>query len=185
MNTKKAVIGLMAVFTLLLAPAVYAATEFGIQDELTVLGTSGNTAADPSVEIKGFTVFGATQTAFTNMASPVAGDVAINAHLLVSSGTYFVAGSTFAGYGIFNSTVTIANGNLKYGTADATNKVLKGDANGFATWGAVDSSAITITGEKWRVPMYNAANNNLVLSPFLGNSDTTGGTNITMLAKVP
>ncbi|MCK5358018.1 MAG: hypothetical protein KAJ48_06445, partial [Elusimicrobiales bacterium] len=36
-------------------------TEFGIEDDLTVLGNTGD-IADPDVEIAGFTVFGTTKT---------------------------------------------------------------------------------------------------------------------------
>ncbi|OGR45177.1 MAG: hypothetical protein A2X35_02135 [Elusimicrobia bacterium GWA2_61_42] len=70
-------------------------TEFGSEDDLTVLGATGD-ASDPDVEIKGFTVFGATQTAYTGaVAGP--GNVVVNGVLAISSGAYFVGNSTFTG----------------------------------------------------------------------------------------
>ncbi len=39
-------------------------TELGVKDDLSVFGTNG-TLDDPNVEIKGFTVFGSTQTSYT------------------------------------------------------------------------------------------------------------------------
>ena len=45
-------------------------------------------ALDPDAEIKGFTVFGATQAAYTG-AVVGAGNVVVNSCLAVSSGAYF------------------------------------------------------------------------------------------------
>lgn len=98
----KVVIGLLAATALSWVPAVYAAdngTEFGIEDDLTALGKQG-TALDPDAEIKGFTVFGATQAAYTG-AVVGAGNVVVNGYLAVSSGAYFVGGSTFASGGAY------------------------------------------------------------------------------------
>ena len=68
-------------------------TELGSEGDLTVLGTGG-TALDPNTEIKGFTVFGSTQTAYTGaVIGP--GNVVVNGVLAVSSGAYFVGNSTF------------------------------------------------------------------------------------------
>jgi len=62
-----------------------------------VLGATG-TASDPDVELKGFTVFGATQPAYTGaVAGP--GNVVVNGALAVSSGAYFVGSSTFSNAG--------------------------------------------------------------------------------------
>ena len=78
------------------APAL-AQTELGSEDDFTVLGTDG-TAPDPDVEIKGFTVFGSTQDAYTGaVVGP--GGVVVNGVLAVSSGAYFVGSSTFTGAG--------------------------------------------------------------------------------------
>lgn len=76
-----------------MASNLYSQTELGSEDDFTVLGTNG-TAADPDAEIKGFTVFGSTQTAYTGaVAGP--GNVVVNGVLAVSSGAYFVGNSTF------------------------------------------------------------------------------------------
>jgi len=76
-----------------LTSSLYAQTEFGVEDDLTVLGVDG-TVPDPDVEIKGFTVFGSTQAAYTGGAA-APGSVVINGALTVSSGSYFVGNSTF------------------------------------------------------------------------------------------
>ena len=68
-------------------------TELGSEGDLTVLGTGG-TALDPNTEIKGFTVFGSTQAAYTG-AVIGNGNVVVNGVLAVSSGAYFVGNSTF------------------------------------------------------------------------------------------
>ena len=67
--------------------------EFGVAGDLTVLGQVG-TAVDPNVKIKGFTVFGSTQTYYTGIV-PGNGNVVINGSVSVSSGAYFSATSTF------------------------------------------------------------------------------------------
>lgn len=98
MNIKRVIIAALAAMTLSWAPCAYAAdngTEFGIEDDLSVFGSQG-TAVDPDAEIKGFTVFGATQSAYTG-AVVGAGNVVVNGYLAVSSGAYFVQSSTFAG----------------------------------------------------------------------------------------
>ena len=95
MNMKKIVIGLLAATALSWAQTVYAdnATEFGIEDDLTILSTAG-TAPDPDVEIRGFTLFGSTQAAYTG-AVVGAGNVVVNGYLAVSSGMYVNGNSTF------------------------------------------------------------------------------------------
>jgi len=76
-----------------MAAGLYCQTELGSEDDLIVLGKDGN-AADPDTEIKGFSVFGATQAAYTGaVAGP--GNVVVNGVLSVSSGSYFVGNSTF------------------------------------------------------------------------------------------
>lgn len=81
-----------------LLPAIAnAQTELGSEDDLTVLGVNG-TALDPDTEIKGFTVFGSTQAAYTGaVVGP--GSVVVNGALAVSSGAYFVDSSTFPSAG--------------------------------------------------------------------------------------
>lgn len=76
-----------------MATNLYSQTELGSEDDLTVLGVNG-VDLDPDVEIKGFTVFGSTQSAYTGaLAGP--GNVVVNGVLAVSSGAYFVGNSTF------------------------------------------------------------------------------------------
>ncbi|MFA7007522.1 MAG: hypothetical protein WC204_01565 [Elusimicrobiales bacterium] len=77
-----------------LASVVYAQTELGSSDDLTILGVNG-TALDPDVEIKGFTVFGSTQSAYPGNIPVLAGNVVVNGYLSVSSGAYFSVNSTF------------------------------------------------------------------------------------------
>ena len=76
-----------------LAGTAGAQVEFGAEDDLTVFGVDG-TAADADVEIKGFSVFGATQSAYTGIAAGK-GNVVVNGVLAVSSGAYFAGSSTF------------------------------------------------------------------------------------------
>jgi hypothetical protein len=70
-------------------------TELGSAGDLVVLGTGG-TELDPNTKIKGFTVFGSTQAAYTG-AVVGDGNVVVNGALSVSSGAYFVGNSTFTG----------------------------------------------------------------------------------------
>ncbi|MDD2805373.1 MAG: hypothetical protein PHV33_07445 [Elusimicrobiales bacterium] len=60
---------------------------------MSILGIDG-TALDPDVEVKGFAVFGSTQSAYAG-AVVGAGNVVVNGVLSVSSGAYFVGTSTF------------------------------------------------------------------------------------------
>jgi hypothetical protein len=89
-------------FSLLVAaflspPCASAQTEMGVEHDFSVYGVGG-TAADPNVEIKGFTVFGSTQAAYGGgVIGP--GNVVVNGVLAVSSGAYFVGNSTFTGAG--------------------------------------------------------------------------------------
>jgi len=78
-----------------LTPVLYAQTELGAEDDLTVLGTNGG-AEDPDVEVKGFTVFGSTQGSYSGAVAGT-GNIVVNGYLSVSSGAYFVGNSTFTG----------------------------------------------------------------------------------------
>lgn len=184
------VTALLAVVLLAWAPAAYAAdngTEFGIEDDLTVLGTEG-TAADPDVEIKGFSVFGSTQASY--LIPVEAGNVVLNGEVQVSSGLYTAGSSTFTqrveiqGYGVLKSTVQFLGNtgtltNLYFDNAAANQgKVLKASANGFLTWEA-DNSGLTQIGSPYRLQMVNATSDGLINSLFLQN---TGETNITMIS---
>ena len=63
-------------------------TEFGIDDDLTVLGTDGSWTS-PDVKVKGFTVFGATTTTHADrIAEPKAGSAAIGGALQVDGAIY-------------------------------------------------------------------------------------------------
>ncbi|MCM2267521.1 MAG: hypothetical protein NDI60_07060 [Elusimicrobiales bacterium] len=77
------------------APGLRAQSELGAEDDLTVLGDDG-TAADPDVEVKGFSVFGTTQPVYPGPVQSGAGNVVINGHLTVSSGAYFTGISSFS-----------------------------------------------------------------------------------------
>lgn len=91
----KVVIGLLAAMALSWAQAAYAVdnlTEFGIEDDLTVLGTGGSDT-DPDLEVKGFSVFGATRSALNIPAAP--GSMFVRGYVEVSSGMYVAGNSTF------------------------------------------------------------------------------------------
>jgi len=120
-------------------------TEFGIEDDLTVLGTGGTTT-DPDAEIKGFTVFGATQASYSPAIPIGAGNVIINGYLGVSSGAYFVGGSTFSAglYSLGISSFTAGPGSI-YINGGNVNQVLKKDASGALTWANDESGAGSIT----------------------------------------
>lgn len=157
MNTKKVIIGLLAAMALSWAQAVYAAdngTEFGIEDDLTVLGTGG-TAADPDLEVKGFSVFGATQSAPALNIPAAAGNIFVNGYVQVSSGMYVVGGSTFASSAYFNgvSSFTAGAGAI-YVNGGAPGQVLKKAANGSMYWAADDSGAGAINGTQNRLVMF-------------------------------
>lgn len=153
MSRMRIITGLMTAMALSWGSAVNAAdngTEFGIEDDLTVLGKSGN-AVDPDVEIKGFTVFGSTQTAYL---IPVdTGNVVLNGAVQISSGLYSAGTSTFAANGVFMSTVVIGANNLKYG-AGAAGLVMKSGGDGFAYWG-IDLQGAGVTGLQNRITMYD------------------------------
>jgi hypothetical protein len=148
---------LLAVCLLSSAPGLYAVagTETGIEDDLTVKGADGD-AVDPDAEIKGFTVFGATQTSYTG-AVISSGSVVINGYLAVSSGAYFVLPSTFAssayflggstftagvyftGLSSFTGQVSFSNvDNVQVGDGTANQVVIK-EANGTLGWNNVSS----------------------------------------------
>ena len=84
----------LPLFALSLQLRAQTQTELGVADDLSVFGTDGN-AADPDVEIKGFTVFGSTQALGYTGAVVGPGNVVVNGALAVSSGAYFTAVSTF------------------------------------------------------------------------------------------
>jgi hypothetical protein len=149
-------------------------TEFGVADDLTVLGSTG-TWADPDVEIKGFTLFG--PAGGPQVIASTNGNVAINGNLQVNATSYFGSSVTIAGqaiigsslnvtgYGVFQSTVQIGAGNLKYGNG-AKDKVMKSGGDGFVYWGDDDAGGF-VSGDQNRIPMYDGAG--LTASQFLQN----------------
>jgi len=170
------------------ARSAYAAdngTEFGIEDDLSVLGSTG-TWADPDAEIKGFTVFG--PIAGPQVITSTSGNVAIRGNLQVDATSYFgssvtiagqaIIGSSLnvAGYGVFQSSVVVGNGNLKYGTG-AVGLVLKSGGDGYVYWGN-DQQGAGITGLQNRLPMYDGATG-MKESQFLQN---TGDLGISMIS---
>jgi hypothetical protein len=148
MNLRKIVVGILAALTLSWVPAAYAAnntnsTEFGVVGDLSVYGNSGYLVPnDPDVKIQGFTVFGATQTTYTGMASPMPGSVMINASLAVSSGAYFVGGSTFAAGGAYFtgvSSFTAGAGSIYVKDGVDGQVMIKDGSTGALKWGSVAS----------------------------------------------
>jgi len=109
-------------FLLGLSLPLFSQTELGSADDLTVLGTNG-TALDPDTEIKGFTVFGATQAAYTGgVVGP--GNVVVNGALAVSSGAYFTAVSTFSAGMYVMAAASFTDVANIYITGGADNQVL-------------------------------------------------------------
>lgn len=104
-------------------------TEFGVADDLTVLGVEG-TYLDPDVEIKGFTVFGATQSAYTANIPAAQGNVIINGILGVSSGAYIAGVSTF----VYVSSITFKGVDSIFITDGNTDEVLAKDSDGSLKW---------------------------------------------------
>ena len=104
-------------------------TELGSEGDLSVLGTGGS-ATDPNVKIKGFTVFGSTQASYTGAAAGN-GNVVVNGYLSVSSGAYFVGGSTFSVGGAYFSGVSSFSsvGNI-YVTGGVADQVLASQGPG-------------------------------------------------------
>ncbi|HAF95245.1 MAG: hypothetical protein A2021_02285 [Elusimicrobia bacterium GWF2_52_66] len=133
MNTKKIVIGLLAAMALTWAQTAYAdnATEFGVEDDLTIMGTAG-TVADPDVEIRGFSIFGSTGVTANIPVAP--GNIIVNGQMQVSSGAWFVGNSTFTG------TVTLpAPVSLRI-AGGLDNQVMSYNAaNGAMQWADVES----------------------------------------------
>ncbi|MFH1619459.1 MAG: hypothetical protein ABIG11_06090 [bacterium] len=158
------------------------ATEFGIEDDLTVLGTEG-TLADPDAEIKGFSMFGPTAGA-AGPISPAPGNVLIRGNLQADATSYFGSSVTIAGYGVFLSTVQI-NTNLEFpgathkivinNNSGATGEVLKIDGSGNIMWGTDATGAGDITGTKRRLPMFDPTDGVGVVDTYLRQDDDDAG----------
>ena len=182
--TKKLIVGLLAAFALLWGQAAYAAdngTEFGIEDDLTVYGSTGSWA-DPDFEVKGFSVLGSTTG--PQKVSPAPGNMVLRGNLQADATAYFGSSVTVAGYGVFQSTVqftgnTGAATNLYFDNAAANvGQVLKASSNGFLYW-AADATGLSSLGSPYRLQMVSSAGGGLVDSMFIQNA---GATNITMLS---
>lgn len=179
MGIKKIVTGLLTAMALSWATAAYAApdngTEFGVEDDLTVLGTGG-TNVDPDMEVKGFTVFGATWSALNIPAAP--GSIFARGYVEVSSGMYVAGGSTFTVGAYFTGVSSFSDvTNVHFGGGTA-NQVLKKAAGGGMVW-ANDNIGLTGMGTARRLQMVNDVGTDLTNSVFLQNALDT---NITMLA---
>ncbi len=136
-----------------LAYAADNGTEFGIEDDLTVLGSEG-TASDPDVEVKGFTVFGRTQASYL---IPVAsGNVVLNGAVQVSSGLYVTGGSTFATGAYFTGISSFSNAANIHVAGGTANQVLKKVAGGGLVWGDDTQGPGEITGTPRRIVMFQA-----------------------------
>ncbi|MEK7722290.1 MAG: hypothetical protein AAB359_07870, partial [Elusimicrobiota bacterium] len=182
MNMKKIVLALATVFALSLTSAVYAnnGTEFGIEDDLTVLGNTG-TQGDPDVEIKGFSVFGSTNVASVNI-TPAAGNVIFNGQVQVSSGMYVIGGSTFATGAYFAgiSSFTAGPGSI-YISGGLADQVLKKVAGGAMVW-SNDQGGVSGTGIVDYLPLWRT-------SADLGNSrvyqtQVSGSTHVYVAADI-
>jgi len=134
---------ILLVFSLFVSN-VYAQTELGSQDDLTVLGING-TVPDPDVEIKGFTIFGSTNV-LTHI-STAAGNVIFNGAVESSSDVYIVGISTFEDNVYFSGAGSIfINGGL-------TDQILKKAADGSMYWGD-DQGGISGTGIANYLPLW-------------------------------
>jgi hypothetical protein len=135
MNIKRIATGLLTAMALSWTTAVYAdnLTEFGIEDDLTVLGTAG-TAVDPDLEIKGFSVFGTTQAAPALQIPQAPGNMFVNGYVQVSSGMYVTGGSTFT------STVNLPGPTSLFITGGTEGQILtKNATTGALRWDSISS----------------------------------------------
>jgi len=133
------------------AYAVDNSTEFGIEDDLTVLGKAG-TAADPDAEILGFVRVGTTSVSPNIPAAAgsmfVVGRVEVSSGIYVTGGSTFTAGAYFTGISSFSD---VANVHFGGGTV---NQVLKKVAGGGMVWGDDNLGAGEISGTARRLVMF-------------------------------
>ncbi|MBI4656871.1 MAG: hypothetical protein HY746_09035 [Elusimicrobia bacterium] len=155
-----------------------AQTELGSEDDLTILGANGS-QTDPDVEIKGFSVFGATQSAPALWIPAAPGNIFVNGYVQVSSGMYVAGSSTFtAGLYVTDISSFAAGPGSIYIKDGAAGQVLKKVAGGGMVWGN-DDAGVSGTGTQYRIPMWNS---DTVLTNSVMNQD--GGLNsITLLAS--
>ena|GEM_PF-2747885 len=140
-NMFRACILLLAVCGLFLAPlfAADSGIETGVGDDFTVKGVEG-TALDPDVEIKGFSVFGATQAAYAGaVIGP--GNMVVNGVLGVSSGIYSVSASTFAARFYAAGVSSFSGvGNIFISDGGNNEVLAKDGTDGSLKWSAISAS---------------------------------------------
>ena len=92
-----AVYSLPVFFLILLNPCfelpAYSATEFGVKDDVTVMGVDG-TVSDPNLEVKGFSIFGSTDLITHISTAP--GNTVFNGAVEISSDVFVVGKSSFS-----------------------------------------------------------------------------------------
>lgn len=174
----KTVAGLLAAAALSLFPAVHAAglgTEFGIADDLTVLGAGGLSTDDPDLEVKGFSVFGATEADHALGIPKAPGNIFANGYVQVSSGLYVAGSSTFT------ARLKLPDPGSIFLSNGITGEVLKKRADGSLMWATDDTGAAgTLTGTPLRLLMISASGTGGLPSLFIQNGDV--GTNITLVS---
>gem|GEM_PF-4062468 len=125
---------------MLYAPNAFAqnSVEAAVSGDFSVYGMAG-TLPDPDLKVKGFTVFGSTQAAYTGMTLGD-GSVVINGYLAVSSGAYFVQPSTFASnLYISGSSSTFINAGNIFIAGGAVDDALAKTAGGGLAWASIGS----------------------------------------------
>ena len=134
-----------------LARAADNGTEFGIEDDLTVLGTGGSDI-DPDLEVKGFSVFGATKSALNIPAAP--GSMFVRGYVEVSSGMYVAGSSTFTSGAYFTGVSSFSDAANIHIAGGAANQVLKKVAGGGLVWGDDTVGPGEIAGTPRRIVMF-------------------------------
>ncbi|MCM2267519.1 MAG: hypothetical protein NDI60_07050 [Elusimicrobiales bacterium] len=157
------------------ATAAYLGTEFGIEDDLTVFGTDGNSTADADLEIKGFTVFGSTEADHALGIPRAPGNIYANGYVQVSSGLYVAGSSTFT------AVMRLPVASRIFLQDGIPGQVLKKQPDGSMGWEAdADGGAGGITGLPLRLLMVADTGSGAISSLFVQNANV--GTNVTMLA---
>lgn len=131
----KLAFALFCAFVLVNSAYAQNVTEFGIEGDLTVLGTLAGSASDPDVEIKGFTVFGATEAA-PGITIPIEpGNIFVNGYIEVSSGMYVTGSSTFTSGAYFTGISSFVAGPSNIFISGGTDgQVLKKKLDGSMEW---------------------------------------------------
>jgi len=117
-------------------------TEFFLEDDFTARGLDGS-ATDPDVEVKGFTVFGATQTAPALNIPAAPGNIFVNGYVQISSGLYVNASSTFTGSMYVAGVSTFTDNLYISGFSSAANYY----GNGSGLTNVLSTSSVQRTGD--------------------------------------